>query len=92
MAYNEASIYARTNGYLKSWYTDIGAKVTEGQVMAEIEAPEVDAQLRQANATLAQAQANLEIANLNFDRQKDLLQRRSPASRSSTRTAPTSMP
>ena len=73
MAFNEASIFARTNGYLKSWSTDIGAKVTEGQVMAEIEAPDVDAQLRQAKATLAQAKANLEIANLNFDRQKDLL-------------------
>ena len=73
MAFNEASIFARTNGYLKSWSTDIGAKVTEGQIMAEIEAPDVDAQLRQANATLEQAKANLEIANLNFDRQKDLL-------------------
>lgn len=73
MAYNEASIYARTSGYLKAWSTDIGAKVTEGQVMAEIEAPDVDAQLRQSTASLAQAKANLEIANLNFDRQKDLL-------------------
>ena len=73
MAYNEASIYARTSGYLKKWYTDIGAKVTEGQVMAEIEAPDVDAQLRQAKASLEQSKANLDIANLNFDRQKDLL-------------------
>ena len=72
-AYNEASIFARTNGYLKSWSTDIGAKVTEGQVMAEIEAPDVDAQLLQAKASLEQARANLEIANLNYDRQKDLL-------------------
>ena len=76
MAFNEASIYARTNGYLKAWYTDIGAKVTAGQVMAEIEAPDVDAQLRQSNAALAQAKANLDIANLNFDRQKDLLQKK----------------
>ncbi len=73
MAFNEASIYARTSGYLKIWYTDIGAKVTEGQVLAEIEAPDIDAQLRQSEASLAQAKANLEIANLNFDRQKDLL-------------------
>ena len=73
MAYNEASIFARTNGYLKSWSTDIGAQVKEGQVMAEIEAPDVDAQLLQSQATLAQAKSNLEIANLNFDRQKDLL-------------------
>ena len=73
VAFNEASIYARTSGYLKVWYTDIGAKVTEGQVLAEIEAPDVDAQLRQSKAALEQAKANLEIANLNFDRQKDLL-------------------
>ena len=71
-AYNEAPIFARTNGYLKSWTADIGTKVKEGQVMAEIEAPDVDAQLRQANGALAQAKANLDIANLNFDRQKDL--------------------
>ncbi len=75
-AFNEASIYARTNGYLKAWYTDIGAKVTAGQVMAEIEAPDVDAQTRQVNAALAQARANLDIANLNFNRQKDLLQKK----------------
>ncbi len=72
-AFNEASIFARTNGYLKAWYVDIGAKVAEGQVLAEIEAPDVDAQLRQATASLAQAKSNLEIANLNFERQKDLL-------------------
>ena len=52
MAYSEASIYARTNGYLKAWYTDIGAKVTAGQLMADIETPDVDAQLRQATANL----------------------------------------
>jgi RND family efflux transporter MFP subunit len=72
-AYSEASIFARTNGYLKSWSTDIGAKVKANQVMAEIEAPDVDAQLRQADATLSQARANLDIANLNFARQQDLL-------------------
>ena len=72
-AYNEASIYARTSGYLKAWYTDIGARVKGGQVLAELEAPDIDAQLRQSKATLEQARANLEIANLNFDRQKDLL-------------------
>lgn len=72
-AYSEAPIYARTNGYIKAWYTDIGAKVTAGQLMAEIEAPDVDAQLLQANANLAQARANLEIAKLNFERSKTLL-------------------
>ena len=75
-AFSEASIFARTNGYLKAWYTDIGAKVKANQVMAEIEAPDVDAQLRQADAALSQAQANLEIANLNFARQQDLLQKK----------------
>ena len=76
VAYNEASIFARTNGYLKSWSADIGTKVKEGQVLAQIEAPDVDAQLRQATGTLAQAKANLDIANLNFDRQKDLLSKK----------------
>jgi RND family efflux transporter MFP subunit len=75
-AYSEASIFARTNGYLKSWSTDIGAKVKANEVMAEIEAPDVDAQLRQADATLSQARANLDIANLNFARQQDLLQKK----------------
>jgi RND family efflux transporter MFP subunit len=76
MAYSEASIFARTNGYLKAWYTDIGAKVKTNQVMADIEAPDVDAQLRQADAALSQAKANLDIANLNFARQQDLLQKK----------------
>ena len=75
-AQNEAQIFARTNGYLKAWNVDIGAKVKEGQVLAEIEAPDVDAQLRQASASLAQAKSNLEIANLNFARQKDLLEKK----------------
>jgi len=73
MAYTEASIYARTNGYLKAWYTDIGAKLTAGQLMAEIETPDVDAQLRQAKADLSQARANLDIAQLTFGRGEELL-------------------
>lgn len=72
-AYTEASIYARTNGYVKAWYTDIGAKLTAGQLMAEIEAPDVDAQLRQASASLSQARATLDIDQLNFARSKQLL-------------------
>ena len=71
-AYTEAKLYARTNGYIKAWHTDIGTKVKEGQLLAEIEAPDVDAQLRQATASLAQARASLEIARLNFNRQNDL--------------------
>ena len=72
-AYQVATLYARTNGYIKAWHTDIGSKVTEGQLIAEIEAPDVDAQLRQTVANLGQARANLEIARLNFEREKDLV-------------------
>ncbi len=72
-AYSEASIYARTNGYLKAWYTDLGAKVQAGQLLAEISAPDVDAQLNQSTANLSQMVANQDIAKLNYDRQKDLL-------------------
>lgn len=72
-AYSEASIYARTNGYLKAWYTDLGAKVQAGQLLAEISAPDVDAQLNQSSANLSQAQANQSIAQINYNRQKDLL-------------------
>jgi membrane fusion protein (multidrug efflux system) len=73
MAYSDASIYARTNGYLKAWYTEIGAKITAGQLMAEIEAPDVDAQLNNARAGLSQSRANLDIAQLTFGRGKELL-------------------
>jgi RND family efflux transporter MFP subunit len=57
-AYIEAPIYARTSGYLKSWYTDIGTLVAKGQLLGEIETPEVDQQLAQAQADLATARAN----------------------------------
>lgn len=73
MAYTEASIYARTNGYVKAWYTDIGAKLKAGQLMAEIEAPDVDAQLRQSAADLSHARASLDIDQLNFHRSQELL-------------------
>ncbi|MGH8048352.1 MAG: efflux RND transporter periplasmic adaptor subunit [Chthoniobacterales bacterium] len=74
-AYNDASLFSRTNGYLKEWFTDLGAKVTAGQLMAQISAPDVDAQLNQAQASLAQTQAALEIARLNFQRQQSLLEK-----------------
>ena len=61
-AYVATPIYARTNGYLKSWYFDIGAKVKSGQLLAEIETPEVDRQLDQARADLATAGANYDLA------------------------------
>ncbi len=61
-AFYEAPIYARTSGYLKVWYSDIGARVARGQVLAEIDTPEVDQELRQAQADLATSQANYELA------------------------------
>jgi RND family efflux transporter MFP subunit len=76
-AYEEAPIYARVNGYLKRWLTDIGAHVTEGQLLAEIEAPELDQELNQANAQLAQANANLEIARISAERWENLLKTQS---------------
>jgi RND family efflux transporter MFP subunit len=72
-AYIDSPIYARTNGYLKKWYTDIGAHVKEGQLLAEIETPEVDQQLRQSRADLATAQANLNLAEITANRYDGLL-------------------
>src|ERR1700722_10845014 len=72
-AYIDSPIYARTNGYLKKWYTDIGAHVKEGQLLAEIETPEVDQQLRQSRADLATAQANLTLAEITANRYDGLL-------------------
>jgi RND family efflux transporter MFP subunit len=72
-AYIEAPIYARTNGYLKSWNSDIGTQVTKGQVLAEIETPEVDQQLTQALADLATARANETLSNSTNARWQGLL-------------------
>lgn len=72
-AYTESPIYARTSGYLKIWYTDIGAQVHRGQLMAEIETPEVDRQLAQARADLDTAQANFALAKITNDRWQGLL-------------------
>jgi RND family efflux transporter MFP subunit len=72
-AYYEAPIFARTSGYLRVWYTDIGARIKRGQLLAEIDTPEVDAELRQAEADLATAQANYELARTTNDRWKGLL-------------------
>ncbi len=71
--YTDAPIFARTSGYLKKWYADIGANVKTGQVLAEIDSPEVDQQLQQARADLATAQSNLSLAQLTSTRYKDLL-------------------
>ena len=67
-AFIDAPIYARTNGYLKRWYFDIGSSVKKGQLLAEIETPEVDQQLLQARADLETAQANYNIAKITASR------------------------
>ncbi|MEI9974023.1 MAG: efflux RND transporter periplasmic adaptor subunit [Ignavibacteriota bacterium] len=67
-AFTDTPVYARTNGYLRRWYVDIGAHVRSGQLLAEIETPEIDQQLRQARAELATAQANARLAKSTADR------------------------
>jgi RND family efflux transporter MFP subunit len=68
----EAPIFARTSGYLKRWLVDIGTPVKAGQLLGEIEAPEVDQQLRQAEADLVTAQANQKIASVTAERWRNL--------------------
>ena len=63
-AFTDSPIYARTTGYLKKWYVDIGTRVKAGELLAEIEAPELDHQLQQARADLETAQANLRLAQI----------------------------
>ncbi len=72
-AFVDTPIYARTNGYLKSWHFDIGAHVRKGQLMAVIETPELDQQLQVAQAQLKSAQANLDLANITSNRYQNLL-------------------
>ena len=72
-AFSDSPIYARTSGYLRRWYFDIGAHVQKGQLLAEIETPEVDQQLLQARADLDTAQANLNIAKITASRWQDLV-------------------
>jgi len=66
-------IYARTNGYVKNWYADIGAHVRKGQLLAVIETPEVDQQLAQSRSNLATARANLKLAEITKNRYQGLL-------------------
>jgi RND family efflux transporter MFP subunit len=72
-AFSNSPIYARTNGYLKKWYVDIGARVKAGQLLADIETPEVDQQLDQARADLKTAQANYRLAGITAERYQGLL-------------------
>ena len=67
-AFTDAPIYARTSGYLKAWYFDIGAHVKQGQLLAVIESPEVDQELQQAREELNTSQANLKLAQITADR------------------------
>lgn len=72
-AYMDSPIYARTNGYLKGWYADIGAHVKAGKLLAEIDTPEVNQQLRQSLADLATANANVHLAQITAERYAGLL-------------------
>ena len=71
-AFIDAPIYARTNGYLKKWYLDIGSHVKQGQLLADIESPEVDQQLQQARADLTTSEANLHLAQVTAERYVNL--------------------
>ena len=75
-AYTDAPIFAQTSGYLKKWYFDIGAKVKAGDVLAEIDTPEVDQELAQAQAQLKVAQAALNLAEVTYRRNQDLFNRK----------------
>jgi RND family efflux transporter MFP subunit len=67
-AFEESPIYARTNGYLLRWYKDIGSRVTKGELLADIDTPEVDQELMQARATRQQIVAQMDLAKINSDR------------------------
>jgi len=73
-AFTDAPIYARTSGYLKRWYFDIGAHVKAGQLLADIETPEIDKQLEQARADVKTAETNLKLAEITTNRYQALLQ------------------
>ena len=75
-AFEETKIYARADGYLLKWNSDIGAKVEAGQVLAEIDTPELDQELNQSRAALAQAQANIRLARSSAERWQGLIKDR----------------
>jgi RND family efflux transporter MFP subunit len=82
-------IYARTDGYLKKWYFDIGAHVKTGQLLATIRAPEIDEQLSQARSTLATAEANLKLAGITSERYQAMLQKHAVAQQDADNAAGT---
>ncbi|OIQ93052.1 multidrug resistance protein MdtA precursor [mine drainage metagenome] len=69
----DAPIYSRVSGYLKNWYTDIGAHVKKGQLLGEVETPELDQQILRARADVASAESNLEIADITAKRWQNLV-------------------
>ncbi|HUD68386.1 MAG TPA: efflux RND transporter periplasmic adaptor subunit [Candidatus Sulfotelmatobacter sp.] len=71
-AYEESPIYARTSGYLLRWYKDIGSRVAKGELLADIDTPEIDQELSQARATRQQISAQLELAKISSDRWQSL--------------------
>jgi multidrug efflux pump subunit AcrA (membrane-fusion protein) len=72
-AYLDAPIYARTNGYVRSWYHDIGSHVRKGELLAVIETPELDQQVKQARANVVTAEANLKLAQITAQRYQGLV-------------------
>jgi RND family efflux transporter MFP subunit len=72
-AFSQSPVFARVDGYVRKWYADIGAHVTKGQLLAEIDAPDVDQQLNQARAVLQQAETNLALAKLTAPRYQELI-------------------
>jgi RND family efflux transporter MFP subunit len=72
-AFSQSPVFARVNGYVRTWYVDIGARVTKGQLLAEIDAPEVDQELNQARAVLKQAETTLALAKLTTPRYQELI-------------------
>jgi RND family efflux transporter MFP subunit len=74
-AYTDAPIFAQTSGYLKAWHLDIGAKVKANDILAEIDTPEVDQELAQANAQLQVAQSALQLSQVTYQRNQDLFKR-----------------
>src|SRR6266446_3016880 len=85
--FNKAAIFARVNGYVKSWDHDIGSPVKAGQVLATIDAPDLDQQLGQAKATLASVRANHQIATLTANRNNILVQKQIVAQQLADQTA-----
>ncbi len=75
-AFKDASLYARSPGYVRKWYADIGTEVAKGDPIAKIETPELDAQVRQAKSDISTAKANYDLAKITLDRWQVLVKTR----------------